>query len=345
MIGPMGRTAYALGQGARLGLFWGQYLLSARLTTPVKAPEPVAGPFPDRRRLLKDLRDLLARDLANIEAGYYRLPHDLARTPVKAFSMAPRYFRDLRDVERRRHAGDTREVFRDAAPRGDYPRYYLQNFHYQTGGWMSRESAELYDHQVEVLFGGGADAMRRQALVPLARFMEGRRSADTRLIDIACGTGRFLTFIKDNYPRLPVTALDLSPAYIEQARALLRPWKRSTDFVAAPAEDSGLPDASYDVAACVYLFHELPRKIRRQVAAEIHRILKPGGKLLFVDSIQRGDAPDYDGTLDYFPVAFHEPYYADYVREDLAALFGDAGFALEETIPAYFSKVLVLRKA
>ena len=345
MIGPMGRTAYALGQGARLGLFWGQYLLSARLTTPVKAPEPVAGPFPDRRRLLKDLRDLLARDLANIEAGYYRLPHDLARTPVKAFSMAPRYFRDLRDVERRRHAGDTREVFRDAAPRGDYPRYYLQNFHYQTGGWMSRESAELYDHQVEVLFGGGADAMRRQALVPLARFMEGRRSADTRLIDIACGTGRFLTFIKDNYPRLPVTALDLSPAYIEQARALLKPWKRGTDFVAAPAEDSGLPDASHDVAACVYLFHELPRKIRRQVAAEIHRILKPGGKLLFVDSIQRGDAPDYDGTLDYFPIAFHEPYYADYVREDLAALFGDAGFALEETIPAYFSKVLVLRKA
>ena len=345
MIGPMGRTAYALGQGARLGLFWGQYLLSARLTTPVKAPDPIAGPFPDRQRLLKDLRDLLARDLANIEAGHYRLPHDLAQTPVKALSMAPRYFRDLRDVERRRHAGDNSEVFRDGGPRGDYPRYYLQNFHYQTGGWMSRESAELYDHQVEVLFGGGADAMRRQALVPLARFMEGRRSADTRLIDIACGTGRFLTFIKDNYPRLPVTALDLSPAYIEQARARLKPWKRSTDFVAAPAEDSGLPDASYDVAACVYLFHELPRKIRRQVAAEIHRILKPGGKLLFVDSIQRGDAPDYDGTLDYFPVAFHEPYYADYVREDLAALFGDAGLALEETIPAYFSKVLVLRKA
>ena len=56
-------------------------------------------------------------------------------------------------------------------------------------------------------------------------------------------------------------------------------------------------------------------------------------------------APDYDGALDYFPIAFHEPYYADYVREDPTALFGDAGFALEETVPAYFSKVLVLRKA
>lgn len=345
MIGPIGRTAYALGQGARLGLFWGQYLLSARLTTPVKAPRPIEGSFPDRQRLLKDLRALLARDLANIEAGCYRMPHDLAETPVKALAMAPRYFRDLRDVERRRHAGDNSEVFRDSTQRDNYPRYYLQNFHYQTDGWLSRESAELYDHQVEVLFGGGADAMRRQALVPLHHLMKGRRVADTRMIDLACGTGRFLTFVKDNYPRLPVTALDLSPAYIEQARDTLKPWRRSTQFVAAPAEATGLADASFDVATCVYLFHELPRKVRRQVAAEIHRILKPGGTVLFVDSIQRGDQPDYDGTLDYFPVAFHEPYYADYVRDDLPALFADAGFELEETIPAYFSKVLVLRKS
>ena len=344
MIGPLGRTAYALGQGARLGLYWGQYLLSARLTTPVKAPQPIEGPFPDRQRLLKDLRALLARDLANIDAGHYRMPHDLAETPVKALALAPRYFRDLQAVERRRHAGDNSEVFHASGERGKYPRYYLQNFHYQTDGWLSRESAELYDHQVEVLFGGGADAMRRQALVPLAEFLKTRRVADTRLIDVACGTGRFLSFVKDNYPRLPVTALDLSPAYVEQARETLKPWRRSTAFVAAPAEATGQADESFDVATCVYLFHELPRKIRRQVAAELHRILKPGGKLLFVDSIQRGDEPDYDGTLDYFPVAFHEPYYADYVREDLPALFAEAGFALEETIPAYFSKVLVLRK-
>ncbi len=43
--------------------------------------------------------------------------------------------------------------------------------------------------------------------------------------------------------------------------------------------------------------------------------------LVFVDSLQPGDEPDYDAMLDYFPVAFHEPYYASYLREDLDRLW------------------------
>jgi hypothetical protein len=38
--------------------------------------------------------------------------------------------------------------------RGKRPRYYLQNFHFQSGGWMTDDSAERYDTQVEVLFNG-----------------------------------------------------------------------------------------------------------------------------------------------------------------------------------------------
>ena len=44
------------------------------------------------------------------------------------------------------------------------------------------------------------------------------------MTDLACGTGRFLSFVKDNYPRLQVTALDLSQPYIEKARDDLRAW-------------------------------------------------------------------------------------------------------------------------
>ena len=35
-------------------------------------------------------------------------------------------------------------------------KHYLQNFHFQTDGYLSEASAELYDYQVEVLFSGGA---------------------------------------------------------------------------------------------------------------------------------------------------------------------------------------------
>lgn len=44
------------------------------------------------------------------------------------------------------------------------------------------------------------DMMQRQTLVPLHYFMRGRDPARTSVLDVACGTGRFLTFLKDNYP-------------------------------------------------------------------------------------------------------------------------------------------------
>ena len=37
---------------------------------------------------------------------------------------------------------------------------------------------------------------------------------------------------------------------------------------------------------CVYLFHELPGDVRRAVAAEMMRVLRPGGLVVLVDSIQ-----------------------------------------------------------
>ncbi len=348
MANPITRTAYTLGQGARIGLYWGQYWLSNRLTKPVRrtaadGEAAPSGPFPDQSTVLGDLRALMIRDWRNIESGHYRVPHDLAASPLRAAAMARRYFADLPEVERRRHQRDAVEVRRRHKAKTDLPPYYLRNFHFQTDGYLSKDSAELYDHQVEVLFGGGADAMRRQALVPLRGLLAERGLANSRLLDVACGTGQFLTFVKDNYPRLAVTALDLSPYYLAEARKRLSPW-RGVDFVEAPAEATGLADRSFDAATCIFLFHELPRKVRRQVAAEIFRLLRPGGRLIFIDSIQRGDKPAYDGLLDQFPVSFHEPYYADYVREDLEALFGEAGFVVEGTDVAYFAKVVTLEK-
>ena len=342
MASTLTRAAYAASQTARLGVYWGQYLLTARMTGKVTADKPYSAPLPNRDRLLKDIRKLFELDWDNIQAGHYRLPHDLVSQPLRGLGLARRYIEDMRRVERRRVERQVKELPEDAG--GRYPDYYLQNFHYQTDGYLSRESARLYDHQVEVIFGGGADAMRRQALVPLGRFLRARRQAETRFADIACGTGRFLTFVKDNYPRLPVTALDLSPDYLAEAREALKPW-RGVTFVEAPAEQTGLPDAAFDAMTCIYLFHEIPPKVRRQAAREMARLLAPGGLLVLIDSLQTGDNPDYDGLLEFFPAAFHEPYYQSYLEADLEGLFAEAGLETESVETAYLSRIMTLRKA
>src|SRR5262249_39071812 len=127
-----------------------------------------------------------------------------------------RFFRDVPRVTARRAERNAAEA-REKANGVHYPPYYLQNFHFQTDGYLSPESAALYDFQVETLFSGAADAMRRQALVPLKREIMGRDQRKLALLDVACGTGRFLSFVKDNYPRLPVAGLDLSPDYLDEA--------------------------------------------------------------------------------------------------------------------------------
>ncbi len=343
------RLAYAASQSARVAWYLGQYMLAARLGARItgrnRVAPPTDKPVPDTRAILEELRALLARDLANIEAGWYRLPHDLVPDPRRVLADAAAFFRDVPLVSRRRRDHVATEVRANPPPGSEsLPAYYRQNFHYQTGGYLTEESARLYDHQVEVLFGGGADAMRRQALVPIVKHLRDRRSVDCRLLDVAAGTGRFLTFVKDNHPRLPVTALDLSPAYLREARRNLAPWARSAALVQGAAEAIPLAEGTQDIVTCIYLFHELPPKIRTQVANEMARVLKPGGILVFMDSIQYGDNPAMDGLLDIFPQAFHEPFYAHYARADLESLFAAAGLRLREASLAFMSKLLVLEK-
>ena len=225
------------------------------------------------------------------------------------------FFRDLPSVHERRKRNGTHEVLNEKT-RGLRPDYYLQNFHFQSGGWLTDEFAERYDTQVEVLFKGTANAMRRQALPPLAQLFAGRDQRNLRLVDIGCGTGRFLDFVKQAWPRLPVLGIDLSEAYITHARCHLRRWCKM-DLMVAGGEGIPLPDNSCDAVTSIFLLHELPPEVRRAVIGEAARVLKPGGRMIMIDSLQFGDEPAYDGMLERFPQNYHEPYFKSYLRRIL----------------------------
>ncbi|HSA79554.1 MAG TPA: class I SAM-dependent methyltransferase [Geminicoccaceae bacterium] len=341
---PLERLSYDVGQAARVAWFLAHSRLAGRLAPPILEPPEIEGPLPTRDEMMGDLFRLLKRDRANIEAGYYRAPDELLRNPLPALGRSLRFFADLGAIDRRRRE----QIHAEPSAAGGahsaaYPEYYRQNFHYQTDGYLSEHSATLYDFQVDVLFNGGADVMRRQALVPIAEHLRGRRLREQRLLDVACGTGRFLAAIKRNYPRLPVTGVDLSVPYLRHAEHALARWSW-VELLQGGAEALPFADRKFSLVTCVYLFHELPRAVRRRAAAEMARVLRPGGRLVFVDSFQLGDEPAFDGLLELFPLAYHEPYFADFVRDDLSALFANAGLLTIHTERAYMSKVVVLKK-
>lgn len=345
----LGRAKYAAAQGARVAWYMGQYMLARRLTGPFNPPgEPKfqpQSPEGDPTRIRAAFLDLFAKDRANIEAGLYPAPQDVRVTKaLSALRNSARFFSDLPRVDARRLQRRGTEVRQLAEGDGRYPTYYLQNFHYQTGGWLSEESARLYDTQVEILFGGAADAMRRIALGSLARALKGKDQRRISFVDLACGNGRFLRQVLAAFPRLPATGLDLSPAYCDDARARLSEWPQ-VEIINGAVEQSPFNDASFDAATSIYLFHELPPRVRVDAAREIARILKPGGVFILADSIQTGDAPDLNRMLEYFPVGFHEPYFSSYLGEDFAQMFGAFGLELEETELAFLTKVMRFRKS
>src|SRR5260370_35064719 len=77
-----------------------------------------------------------------------------------------------------------------------------------------------------------------------------------------------------------------------------------------------LEDQSQDAVTSIFMFHELPLKVRLTVFREFARILKRGARLVLVDSLQIGDGPNYDGMLELFHQSYTKPYYASYLKDD-----------------------------
>jgi ubiquinone/menaquinone biosynthesis C-methylase UbiE len=343
------RTAFALdavGQRARAAVkaaWWtATGSLARSLTQPAKGEQarsfsPRSAPT-GKASLRRAYLEAFEKDARDVAAGLYPAVEEGLVRPSAAVREAADFIADAFEVDQRRRRGDGVEV-RGEVNGQAYPSYYRQNFHFQSGGWFTPESARRYDAQVEALFSGTAGAMRRRGLSLLARHWRGRDHRDARILDVACGSGAFLKDLKAAFPRAAIAGLDLSEPYLARARK-----QAGAGGIKANAEALPFADSSLDAVTCVYLFHELPPRVRPVVAASLARVLKPGGVLVVVDSIQPTDAPDLARLLEAFPVYFHEPYYGSYAETDLPALFAGAGLRLIGEDRAFLTKALLLEK-
>ena len=312
-------------QSLRIGWFFGVSRLADRRAAQIADPIKVAPetPTPGLRDLLTDLGALVMKDASLVRDGLYPAQELRAESLPQHIARLGEMFRDLPRAVNHRTSAQSDSARTQPLAEG-LPDYFTQDFHFQDGGYLSDASARLYDVQVDTLFIGAASAMRRAALEPIARYMHGRDQRKMSLLDIACGTGRSLREYRLAFPAMSMTGLDLSQPYLDEAGRYLEDLHR-IDLLSANAEAIPLEDASQDIVTMTFLFHELPSEVRAQVTSEVARILKPGGLFVFIDSIQKGDKPDWDGMLEVFPAKFHEPFFDSYAIEDLDTMFGQRG--------------------
>ena len=296
--------------------------------------------------LRRRLEELFDEDYRDAEEGLY--PRALIEgLPWREYAQAlPRLLADLPRTRARMGRGEFRELPDDASV-DRYPRYYAQNFHYQSEGYLGHTSAALYDLQVELLFGGTADAMRRRVLPPVVRAARARNASAAhplRVLDVACGTGHLLQMLGAALPtEAKLFGVDLSPHYIARAREVL-PRDLDVSLVCDNAERLPFLDGSFDVATSIYLLHEIPPAVRERVLKEMARVVRPGGLLVVADSIQLADAKELEREILAFPARFHEPYYMSYVKDDLAARVAAAGARVTNSRLAFLTKLVTAEK-
>jgi ubiquinone/menaquinone biosynthesis C-methylase UbiE len=306
-------------------------LLDAR----TKPPGRVA-----QRALQRRFDELLRDDFENARRGRY--PFDLlfgvpfgeyAKRLPEALIELPRF------VARGRRKGHD-ELPADV-DRELYPHYYLRNFHWQTDGWFSARSARLYDYEVELLFGGVADVMRRQALPHLK---DGTADlAHPRILDLGCGTGRFLKACARALPKARLFGVDLSRPYLDHAGKLLGD-ACDVSLVRDNAEATPFAPDSFDGVASIFLFHELPKDARARIHAEAFRVVAPGRRYVVMDAAQNGDGDEIMEYLALFPRLYHEPYFLSYLGDPLEDGVARAGFVVEDVRSCFTGKLVVGRK-
>jgi len=119
-------------------------------------------------------------------------------------------------------------------------------------------------------------AARRAELIP---------KASGAVLEIGIGSGLNLPFFPGTISRL--AGVDPSAELLSMARPKLGGVSFPVELFCRSAEDLPFDDRSFDTAVLTWTLCSIPHPVR--AVAEIKRVLKPGGRLLFVE---HGLSPD-----------------------------------------------------
>ncbi|WP_317150791.1 phthiotriol/phenolphthiotriol dimycocerosates methyltransferase [Mycobacterium sp. 29Ha] len=121
---------------------------------------------------------------------------------------------------------------------------------------------------------------------------------DKKVLEVGCGHGGGASFLTRTLHPASYTGLDLNPAGIEFCRS--RHTLAGLDFVEGDAEKLPFPDQSFDAVINIessLLYPRFPRFL-----AEVARVLRPGGHLLYADVRPRYKIAEWETQLAGAPL-------------------------------------------
>ncbi|SFU77646.1 class I SAM-dependent methyltransferase [Pseudoduganella namucuonensis] len=166
-----------------------------------------------------------------------------------------------------------------------------------------------------------------RALEDLQRLMPHGRTSYPVVADVGCGFGRSLGKLHARYAPQRLIGMDIDPEMLEASAREVAALNIEAEFICCSSSNIALPDDSVDLLFCHQTFHHLIDQER--AIAEFHRVLKPGGVLLFAESTRR-----YIHSW-IIRLLFRHPMDVQKTAPEYLALVRAAGFLVPDSAVSY----------
>ncbi|HEY3485677.1 MAG TPA: class I SAM-dependent methyltransferase, partial [Ilumatobacteraceae bacterium] len=143
-------------------------------------------------------------------------------------------------------------------------------------GLRARLFAVAYDAMIARADRAGLGSLRSQLL----------RRASGDVLEIGAGTGNNLAHYTPAADHITLTEPD--PSMLRRLTKRTETWTRSSTVLRAPAENLPCDDATFDTVVSVLVLCGVDDQFL--AVREIRRVLRPAGRLLFIEHVRSDDA-------------------------------------------------------
>ncbi|MGR8947074.1 MAG: methyltransferase domain-containing protein [Gammaproteobacteria bacterium] len=230
------------------------------------------------------------------------------------------------------------------------PRYHTAvDIHCQPGGYHTEVTKDdvapgaVYDRAVFIYAMGQMGPDNADMGRSIIEWLKEKRPgfAPQRILDMGCSVGHSTVPYKAEWPEAEVHAIDVAGPMLRYAHARAESLGQAIHYSQQNAESTNFEDNSFDLIVSHILLHETSQKAIKNIMAECHRLLKPGGMMIHAETPPYAGMDAFDAfMLDWDTFNNNEPFWRRSHELDLKQLAEDAGFdrdkEFEELAPSAF---------